>query len=280
MRSMYKTSKRKIDPKEISEAKEEVLKCVKLNKTFQKYLRGSQIEDTVLKRLMVEYLYIRKSKLKLEFSKMIENYNYFPLEAYPDLLKEAYDVMKKAFPDENKFNLLPVMTAGDIRKRRIKSSNLMQYLYQGTFFRTFTQVAMTREYTYTNKELKKGNDGTWILVDDFIGTGSSLADSYSYWKRRGVEISGAMILVSMANGLKYLQNELPQLKVYSGRVIRSGCTGEDAKALSNELGIKQKGKNYCTGALVTMARTPNNTVQCFYKSGSVDRQKILPPFMR
>lgn len=284
LKTGYVPSKKRIVIQDYTNIQRIIKKSMDKSESLAKYLKGSTNYDEVVNRLVEEYRVLGDDALKQKFCWMLEHYTYYPIEAYPELITSAYDNLVSSVPDIKKFNLLPVMDRWSLSQKKIKSSNFVQYIYQSTFFKTYYEkpMAMTRKYSYTNSEIRREKSGSWIMVDDFIGTGDSFIKSYEYWHRRGIVINGALILVGMESGVSRIKKEIPNLSVFLGKEIKNMCTLEEANAFSKALGIRTNDnwKDYCTGALVTMARTPNNTVPFFYKSGKRRGNKLKAPFMR
>ncbi|WP_395322606.1 hypothetical protein [Levilactobacillus parabrevis] len=282
MRRKYRASKKTLSFDDISVPRRLIEECVRENDTFQRYLFDRENYDEVVDRLTIEYANLGNPKMETKFCEMVRKYSYFPIEAYPDLLKRAFIKLHKDFDSKKNFNLLPVVDAQGIQSRKVKSSNLVQYLYQGTFFKTFEgNVSLTRQFSYNGKYIESHQNNPWIMVDDFVGTGQSFMKSYKYWKKRGIQVKGALVLVSTAEGFKYLKSELPDdVNIYYAEIVQKVCDNQTVIELSKALGVKQAKDNYCSGVVVTMARTPNNTVPCFFKKGSKNGRKILPPFVR
>lgn len=280
MKRGYRISKKRLSLEKTSENRNKIKNIVDENNSFQKYLVNHDNYDIVVDRLVEEYNILEQNGLGERFCWMIEEYEYYPIEAYPELLNIAFGKMEEFFPETHKFNLLSILDSKSLSKNQVKSSNLVQYLYQSTFFRTFSSKSMTRKFNYRNGELRKSDGTPWVIVDDFVGTGKSFIESYLYWRKRGRIVDGALFLVATEDGINLIKQKIPEIKISCGKIVQNVCSVQEAEDFSESLGIRSGNVNYCTGALVTMARTPNNTIPIFYKKGNYRGNKVLPPFVR
>lgn len=267
---------------EIETAKSKVNTAIQKNDTFRRYLVDSVIFKEIQSKMTDEYLYLEKPNLQQLYIQMIEEYHYYPIEAYPDLLKKTFDNFYHDFQNAKTIVLLPVITSDTLKGKKIKSSNLIQYLFQSNFIKTYSKkINFERKYSYSSKELQLCSDKRiFILIDDFIGTGQSVIESYNYWRRRGAHIGGIASLVTSQQGKENILSAISNTQLYFGEEVTRFSNFHEVDLLLKSLNIKQSKNDFCIGVLVTMARTPNNTIPLFYKNGRKNGVKLDAPFLR
>lgn len=198
----------------------------------------------------------------------------------------------------SKLYFLPVFTEENIKKRQfVKSSVWLTYLIKGivpslTCYQQKLIVIDSFSLDKIPKKINTQNNSLIILIDDFIGTGSTILNCISFLSKiKGIESKKIIVsaLVGQEEGINIIEKE----QVYKTYILHKRKKGITDKYSDTELEDRIKimesieaainvDQNFRFGyggseALVKMNRTPNNTFPIYwYENGG----KNYPPFPR
>lgn len=240
----------------------------------------NDIEQELLLELTNEYLWI-------------ENGQYVPL--LRDVLNE-----KECCNDLGTFNnvyFFPVIKPKD--QNKTKSGNLLIYQIQPvkkmlkeplksrniSIFENFDDIA--------EDNFKLGKDDVFVLIDDFLGTGKTV-DTTIKKVQENLTITSDKIRVISFTALKMSIDLLDALgiKSYIIHVKSKGISDVYGTLAPDKLNLMKKiermsmaDRSYKLGfkkseALVTMARTPNNTFSIFWSNHIKGEEEFDAPFPR
>ncbi|WP_315112544.1 phosphoribosyltransferase [Clostridium intestinale] len=208
------------------------------------------------------------------------------------LYKENYENIKQY----NKVYVMPLIAPNDKALNKVKSSTHLAYLFFVTEL-AYNEYIKGIDFIRIEKldALPKGINskcGSIIfLVDDFIGTGDTALDALKELKDAGISNNKIIIvsILGMSLGIDKLRKM--GIKVFSLFIKDRGITDKyDGKELEQKKAIMrsiEEDMNIVTKlnfgyqgseALVTMARTPNNTFPVFWDTGK--KNQYIAPFPR
>ncbi|MDE3305801.1 phosphoribosyltransferase [Lacticaseibacillus paracasei] len=258
----------------------DVLDAMKSNDFFNRYLDPN--ESVFLSRLSMLYGKLDLDEQKALFLNLVRAYVYLPPSAYESLYNKAYAKVRKEFPNAKRIVWLPttfqffqkVSSNGEsfITLNDTKSSDLMLYLTHGVFQYAHTggnaqSILKNASICSFNNSLgirpKNPNDTIVMLIDDFIGSGQQCMKAINKYEKNGIKVDGVMSLAILETGLNLLKKR-PNIHVFVGCVAKDAskiASTDELKNLSASLGISKFLPN--STALITMIRTPNNTLQIF-----------------
>ncbi|MBB3054785.1 phosphoribosyltransferase-like protein [Mucilaginibacter gotjawali] len=180
-----------------------------------------------------------------------------------------------------------------------KSGNVVSYLYKSivyglpanlrsipfTIFEQFEKIA-PESFTLKEGELL-------ILIDDFIGSGTTISNTFKEIdKNPSIEYQNIRIftITLMQEAMNILAEK--GINFYCKYIESKGITDYYGDMVTQKKAIMKKiermtkaGSNYKMGfkkseALVTMARTPNNTFSIFWSDHIKEGKEFLAPFKR
>lgn len=255
--------------------------------------------DFVLTRLtdMYETIFQKKntgidSNTEETFFSLVRAYRYYPISTYKDLFITAFSKLKDNFPDARHIVWLPTTLQNKSDRsspkdfsclitESIKSSDVLRYLTTGftcySYQMNCFNNALVRDSTkkiLQNETNMKRNETLFVLIDDFIGSGKQCCSALDTYTKAGVKIDAVLSLVILESGRdeishysasfegEIIQNNLER-KVFFGDIATTATeivSEDDIDHLYGELALSFDKRST---ALVTMVRTPNNTLQMF-----------------
>jgi len=242
------------------------------------------------------------------FLDLIEHYKIIKAQDYEKLLMEAVEKLIKDIDIEKyqKIYISPILKEVNGNKSeplikdgfvtQIKSGYYVCYLFKSLNM-TFKNYFGTKKVNVVDvlsekeiDEIKEGNS-LLILADDYIGEGFSARTCIKNHEiNRGIS-SENLIVVSLIieekgkellqrHNIKYFDSNVKTYNV--NQVLEKGnYNGESIKEMKKELKVSKKDRQKLgrgdIGSLVSLIRTPNNTLSMYWKT---DSRKSLTPFPR
>lgn len=172
--------------------------------------------------------------------------------------------------------IMPIKQQHD--QYKMKSADVVAYLCNCTQIRYSTQLHKVKFISistsaYLKSKLNKFNSRKLFIVDDFIGTGRYAVDFIKELEEIGLprECIVVLTLFGHKKGIKRLEQE--HIEYLAGEVVDDGVL---ARLSSRELDILKKIEDALkiedkyrfgyerSAALISLLRTPNNTLPMFY----------------
>lgn len=229
---------------------------------------------------------------------LIKNFEYISSSNYLKIIIDTFifTFSEKPYSDYKRIFIAPLIVEGD--KEKSKSGRAVWYMMRTADF-YYLKIFKDRKLAFKDynkfsdfQNIKK--DYIVVLVDDFIGTGSTaieavnqLEKNYGVEKNKIVVFSLVMSLVgkdALTNmKIKNFCYQVQKKGIESFNRNYSGKAYELIQNIEKELGIqndKNNGMNGCFDScetLVSMINTPNNTVSFFHKVGKICKNS---PFRR
>lgn len=216
---------------------------------------------------------------------LMRSYRWFRFSDYIPLLEETLENLTEAdVKDMRNLAIFPVMTRSALNGDKVKSGQAFIYPAKVQIARTHP---LLKKLNYIDKDnvraLASGGlprHTLTIFVDDFIGTGDTVdavLREYELDYNSGVSRVIVACLAAQSEGFNRIQDA--GYKILAHTVLSKGVTdnpefADKVRALSliDEIESQLKiGASYRRGykaseALVTMARTPNNTFPLFWQA--------------
>jgi ATP-dependent Clp protease adapter protein ClpS len=245
--------------------------------------RLEELDDDSDRELMLElthnYLWVNSYE-----------YEKYMTEVFRKFLNTNQESMKKI----QTIHIFPVQDKDYPSKT--KSGNFMCYLFQGTFSRKFKEFRDKRVRvieTFEAIEKYKDDIECLILIDDYVGSGDTLLGCVSLIEEKGIKKENikAITLVLQESGKKIVEDY--GIDIYSSIIRNKAITDnyssdivekkiEQMKRIGKKLKVKKKmylGYKESEG-LVTMIKTPNNTLPFYWYEGKRDGKFMMAPFPR
>lgn len=186
--------------------------------------------------------------------------------------------------------IMPIITKEKDEKNEIKSSTAISYMFLSTniyYNEVLSQknIKLIGGYNDLYYRIKNTNlaKNPLIIVDDFIGTGKQAMDSIKDLIESGIKKENIVVLCLyiQEEGKKMLENEGINFLYYKsiGKCITRKFNGkkELIKSISDKLNIKSDHLGYGDAeALISLIRTPNNTLPMFHSVKKKRRGNISP----
>lgn len=227
------------------------------------------------------------------FLRLLDMMEYYTISDYERLLIEVLKKMQNEI-DTKKLCFSPIISNRAIPD--IKSSMLVTYLLKSNtiqFDPTLSKLKMTLQLDLEDNQITNLNRRSTflILVDDFIGTGSSAIETAEYFINKGVLKDKIIILslVTLNKGIECITEQGFKF-VYAVKSLSlpeqiESLIDEDrmsfkknVETISEKIGIETD--DYwgyeSSSALLSMIRVPNNTIGAFWKG----KNKENIPFPR
>lgn len=180
---------------------------------------------------------------------------------------------------------------------KTKSGNIICYFLQGVVFRKFSVFRDKRVRiieTFNSLEQHKDEVKILILVDDYVGSGDTVLGCINTVEEKGIskEKINVLTLVLQECGKNAVEGYGVPIyaSVIKNKAISDNYEQKDAedkiermKNISKQ--IKVKDRNLYLGykeseSLVTMIKTPNNTLPFYWYEGKKDGNIMFAPFAR
>lgn len=224
-----------------------------------------------------------------------EKYNVYRLAHYEDMLNDClFKLNQLAYFGNKSITVCPLLPYVEKMKniegkvirynsgeKRVKSSNLVCYLFKSNqiSYKNYLKDTKIEVLNYLEDQdilkLKTG-ESRLLLVDDYIGSGKTAVDTVESYLKLGVPLKNITILSLLIDehGKRQLKN-LGCKIVYSNfenHTIKNddGNVDEETREQIERIAKKLKvAKSYRYGyadtmALVSLVRTPNNTLPFFW----------------
>lgn len=239
---------------------------------------------------------LKKEQIEL-ILELTERYRWFSLNEYHSqlriLLKELHNSYLKGI---NKVYLFPIIKPKD--ELDTKSGHAVMYMLDSIkpSIAEYTDIDFVKLNSFEDlapEKLKLNKGDVVLLVDDFIGSGGTLSSTLDEIdKNDSINENFVILSVMIQEDTRDVLKE-KHIRTIIGESTKKGITnfyeGED---LNNKSSIMTeierlipKVKNYRFGfekseALVTMAKTPNNTFPVFWKDFQKKGKIYKAPFAR
>lgn len=222
-----------------------------------------------------------------------EHFNTYGLSDYGDMLEECLNKMnEEKFFDGKKIIVAPLLPfcQKDEYTKNVKSSNFMCYLMKSNNL-SYLDYIIDQNMAVVNyleeKDVKEIIDGQakLLLIDDYIGSGGTLLATIKTYTSLGIDIKYISVLSLIIDNLGEEKLKGLQIDYYNSTRPYNKVSDviDDSVEISkflNKIGKKVSTKRYYHGynktlALVSMVRTPNNTIPFYWSE-----RKNKAPFPR
>lgn len=227
------------------------------------------------------------------FEELLRLYDFISLDQYLLLMKNMTEILLNIVNKTDRIYFLPLIsglddTNNDIIFSTPDSSSLITYIQRSL---NLEMKRETQENIYFKSDSKDIFNGTFkrtvnkngyiVISDDFSGSGLSIVNAIKTLERRAKELKTTFlqeniivfVLVMTNKAIQYIEKNFPKVKIIFGRkaiTIFDIYEGEEniikqIMEISQEFSVK---KNHelgfdNTGCLVSLLRTPNNTLGIF-----------------
>lgn len=242
-------------------------------------------------------------KLNTEEQELLVNlmrcYSYYSLTDYQDLLVKAFlKIEEQQIIDVDQLVIAPLVQSKDINNNSTKSGHNLIYpadtvaIRENKVLDSIKRTVLQNPLIHRNKI--SGEKILVILLDDFIGSGNSAVRVVKEVKKKLAAKDEIVIisLVAMQKGIDRLDNA--SIPLYWAKLAPKGIKNNQFiidKRLAYKLidGIWENyldiSSKYTRGyeqseALVTLLRTPNNTLPMYWCEKSRDGSNWPSPFTR
>lgn len=221
-----------------------------------------------------------------------KQYTYISSDKYEKILMEILEEANNRNMFRDKMYVVPLIKyTGKFERemKQVKSSNYVAYLFKSTILKTRPWINGKNINVYNflleediNKINTKGN--LVIFIDDYIGSGRTAFECIDNYMEQGLK-SENILIISLyiekvaqdrfySKKIDFLTSNIPMKNI--NNIIDSNQILELEK-ISKKLGNKDEPLGYAgTGGLVSMVRTPNNTIPFYW----VDKKGRIAPFPR
>lgn len=255
-------------------------------------------EQEIFRRfgILLQNLSVPEQNLLLDLT---DRYHWVPYSQYIGLLTTLFGALSaEDLTNIKHLYLFPVIKPED--EEETKSGNVVLYLYQVIVHLLpqhlreikFTIIEQFEKITPENFELQDGE--LLLLCDDFIGSGSTITKTFSEVDKNPSIEYGQIRVISVA-----IMQEAVDLLIAKGVTLyqmfieQKGITGfYHGDEHRQKFALMQKiermtlvRSRYKMGfkkseALITMARTPNNTFSIYWADHKTEVGTYLAPFKR
>lgn len=245
------------------------------------------------------------------FCRLLDNLNESQRELIIDLTKRYHWVPREDYRDNllSVLNSVPILNLKNIKKiyffpivreedeKKVKSGHTL--LYDVKTYKNSLSNYRNIEFNIKNifhdlKDLKIKDDELLFLIDDFIGSGETLEQCITYIKTKMELDVSKTYIISIATQkeiFEKIKNE--GYSFFSNYICKKGISDNftDDDLLTRKtcmLEIEKMipgGRHFSFGynaseALLTLARTPDNTFPIFWKEHKKNKIKYKAPFSR
>ncbi len=235
-----------------------------------------------------QYLFINLTKL----------YSVYSLTQYYSLqIKALNNIDVAVWHDVDEVIFLPIVKQQDLDKHKAKSAHSLIYSYPLLIQHSTAPSGLTasaRAIPIIDRDKINSHKILVVLVDDFVGSGRTVEDAALPVKGMLLEQDKIIILslVTMQQGVDYLQQL--SLPIFYAELVEAGIKNNPyitdknhAYQLIDQIWQKylKVHKDYMRGyqgceALVTLARTPNNTLPMYWVKNHRNDSNWPAPFPR
>ena len=227
---------------------------------------------------------------------LIERYQWYSFSEYNALLIKIFNAIpQKDIESTRKIYLFPIVRLDE--EEKTKSGHGILLIFRGIkpFLEKFANIKFqeVEKYNYFDEDFKLNDDELIYLLDDFLGSGSTIESTILELERRKISKDKIRVLciASHKQAVDYLEKQ--NIILYSEFTTRKGITeyylDEDLKNEKIEIMNQIEkllptdkynfGYGKCEG-LITLYRTPNNTFPIFWLDYTKDEVKYKAPFPR
>lgn len=245
-------------------------------------------KNSLFNRFKNRYSALDNEIAKNTFIRLASDYRVFELEEYHNML---LNLLKMIFVDQEQKAVLVFPLLPEEYNNQIKSSSFMCYLFNHVSMNYYDVLSKKKfrviETLDKLKSLKlKGK--YLLLVDDYIGSGKqsmkafdeviSMISDKENCELEDIEKVYILSLVINEKGFKYITDKISiyenvSLKYYE----KTRSISVEHHDLLKQIGIIDHDKSYLgyedCADLVTLVRTPNNTIPLFRKNKSAPFQR-------
>lgn len=271
---------------------------IKLKRLFkEKDWNNHNEEEEVFVRIcyLLDSLTEEEEDLIIE---LCERYTWIPHQHYQELIKQVFSKVDPGiFEAESRLFLFPIINPED--EDTTKSGNALLYeirIYKKWLkepFKSMTFIPVEQYDKLLDPNFDFDEKDRLFLIDDFIGSGDTLKNTLSQLEGAKKISMGQVYVLSLAAQREALLH-LTRLGItyFVEEVFLKGITDYYQEELEKKIRLMQKiekqlkvlkkfrfGYN-ASEALVTMARTPNNTFPIFWLNSRKEDKVIEAPFPR
>lgn len=227
---------------------------------------------------------------------LTERYEWLSFSEYnATLIKIFESIPQEDIESINKIYLFPIVRVDE--EDKTKSGHGILFMLRGIrpFLQKFNKISFeeVEKYEYFNEEFKIKDTELIYLLDDFLGSGSTLDSTITELTNKNIPIDKIRVIsiASHIQAINYLQTK--KIKYYTELITRKGITEyytddnirdektEIMKQIEKMLPTKKFNFGYGKSeALITLYRTPNNTFPIFWIDHIKDEEKFMAPFPR
>lgn len=228
------------------------------------------------------------------FVELSYKYSVITLEQYKkyiiDILIDMYSKKEFMFKNNKDIYIMPLLPLRETNK--IKSSTLVTYLFNSTDLNYYDKLSKKNfhiidNYEHLKAKIRNINKGApLILVDDYIGSGNTAIETINDILLQGIEKQYVNILslVVQQVGLNEIRKHgIPVFYKDKEDKCLLGASEKDKEIIERIEDKLKVDEYYKTGyeqseALISLIRTPNNTLPLFWFKGT--SRKNYAPFPR
>jgi len=227
---------------------------------------------------------------------LTERYEWLSFTEYNSCLIKIFNLIPQSEIDStNKIFLFPIINLDDEEKTKSGHGILLMFRGIKPFLSRFNKINFTEveQFEYFDNGFELKDDELIYLLDDFLGSGSTLNSTISTLLNKNISISKIRVL-SIATHIQAI-NYLEQHKIiyYTHLITKKGISEfyTDEDTIKEKIEIMRQiekmlpTKRYNFGfgkseALVTLYRTPNNTFPIFWLEHIKNEERFQAPFPR
>ncbi|WP_342045937.1 phosphoribosyltransferase [Bacillus sp. OTU530] len=230
---------------------------------------------------LLSRLNVEQQEFIIDLTRRYQKVNF---DDYTKLINELLNQMTEKldyFKELKTLYVMPLVPEKD--RNKIKSSTLVAYLFQSPQLKYNPNISgldFKVRNELTPREVNRINESPktrLLLVDDFIGTGETALNAFNFYKKMGIKSERIIIasLVSLFSGYNLIREN--DIEIFSSKINKRALSDYyNAKELAEKLNIMQSIEeivgphdDYKFGykgseALITLARTPNNTFPVYW----------------
>jgi hypothetical protein len=229
---------------------------------------------------------------------LVDRYKWISFAEYPEKILATLESIEQEKLDKLSIvYLFPVIKLED--EGGFKSGQFLIYQIKAfkrhlKKFKNITFKYVSKFDNLTNPDFKLKNTEAIFLIDDYIGSGETLNACLHELKINPAITYDKINVITIASQIE-ISKELEKLGIsfYASYYSQRGITDYNKSPIVEEkikimLEIEKMipgGSHFSFGynqseALITLARTPDNTFPIFWKTYRVGKQKYLAPFSR
>ncbi len=259
---------RQIDPEE----------QVRIYELFQKknWEIDEKNENSLINRFIKTYIGLSSKAAREVYISLAQEYQFISPSDYINLI---INMCESIFDSDEREDILvmPLLAKKDIKK--IKSGTFVSYLFKSINFKYSDKlikksITIIDNYEILAKKIKK--EKILFLVDDYIGSGKQFSFAFNDFCETIIsstdisidEIKRIYIITLFINpiGLDFVTERITKYSnmqlIYSHKTSNKAFEFSEILQQNNSADTSHLGYNDC-GELITLIRTPNNTIPLF-----------------